>query len=705
MLSSTSFPLLRYGAAAWASVLALLASVMLDRMIEPLPFPLFLAAVTFSAWYGGIGPALLATSVGILATQYIVVIQQFAITEAMTLADPRALGESVAFLLVAILVSSLQAGMRGAHRRAQQAATLFRHLQVVTDAAMTHINLDELLTDLLSRIRQILAVDFVEVLLPTEDGQHLVTRASLGLGSELARDRQLPIGAAIAQRRPSSRGLLASKQPPVTETAIEDQQELSLVGAPLLLGDRVIGLLQVGTAQDRRFTREDTRMLQLLAGRMALAVEHGRLSEAERTARAAAEAAQQRFAFLAEASTRFAESLDYEAILASVTGLVVPQLADWCVVDVLESDGSMRRLESACADAARPELAQQIQRCYPLDSRGQLGVARVVHTGRPELCPHVSEAVSTAGVGEAEQLQLLLGLGVSSLMCVPLLARGRTLGTITLMSAESGREYGADDLSLAEALARRCALAVDNAWLYRQAQQSIRVRDEFLANAAHELKTPVATIHGYVELLQQWTPEDRERRQPQALEAVGRQCERLRRLTQEMLEISRLELGNLQLNRQQFELGELAGEVLQRIRATTPRHRMLLYSETGVVVDADRDRIEQVTGHLLHNAIKFSPNGTDIELRVSSREGEALVSVQDKGIGIPKERQSHLFERYYRAHAGTVYDTGGMGIGLHLCWELIARHGGRTWFKSEEGRGSTFSFSIPLANRDADGRP
>ncbi len=152
-----------------------------------------------------------------------------------------------------------------------------------------------------------------------------------------------------------------------------------------------------------------------------------------------------------------------------------------------------------------------------------------------------------------------------------------------------------------------------------------------------------------------------------------------------------------------MELGALVEDVVERLQATTRAHRLVLRREGEVAVEVDRERIDQVLVNLLDNAIKFSPEGGDIRIQVGAREGRAVVSIQDPGMGIPRERQAQVFQRFYRAHEGLASDRGGMGIGLHLSEQLILSHGGRLWFESEEGKGSTFSFSLALAEGGAHG--
>jgi PAS domain S-box-containing protein len=230
-----------------------------------------------------------------------------------------------------------------------------------------------------------------------------------------------------------------------------------------------------------------------------------------------------------------------------------------------------------------------------------------------------------------------------------------------------------------------------------------RVRDEFLSTAAHELKTPVATIKGYAQLLQQWAPGGHEPREARAFEVINRQSDRLNRLVQGLLEFARLQQRRFELRPQSFDLGGLASEVVARMDLTTPAHHLILHREPRVPVVADPDRIDEVLTNLLDNAIKASPKGGEIETRVYRQDREAVVSVTDWGVGIPPEKQPHIFERFYQAHAGPPYYRGGMGMGLYLNREIVARHGGRMWFTSAVSRGSTFYFSLPLAEEGSNG--
>mgnify|MGYP005839034487 CR=1 FL=1 len=223
----------------------------------------------------------------------------------------------------------------------------------------------------------------------------------------------------------------------------------------------------------------------------------------------------------------------------------------------------------------------------------------------------------------------------------------------------------------------------------------LRQRDEFVSVAAHELKTPVTVMKGYAQGLLRMAP-DLPPPGRKMLESINRGADRINRIITDLLDISRLQLARPGVNLDRVDLTALVREVIDRLAPTTARHRIRLLRAEPAVVEGDRDRLEQVLANLLDNAIKYSPRGGDIDVTVDVGDGQAVVSVADHGVGIPRARQAHLFERFYRAHAGTPYDFGGMGVGLYISSQIVARHRGRMWFESQEGVGSTFHFSLPL---------
>jgi GAF domain-containing protein len=288
-------------------------------------------------------------------------------------------------------------------------------------------------------------------------------------------------------------------EPHLDQDWIGREKLAAMAALPLLIRGKPRGVLVYFFRQ--ALTEEMTDALAIFASILSASLDHAESRTREQQIRAQAEEARRRAAFLAESSTVLTSSLDYPTTLASVAQLAVPQLADWCAVYMLEPDGSIRLLAVTHVDPAKIEWAQELGRRYPPDPGAPHGVPRVLHTGRSEIYADVPEAVLQAYARDAEHLRLLRELGLQSYMIVPLIARTRMLGALGFACAETGRHYGPDDLALAEDLAHRAATAIDHALLYRQAQEAIAARDQFLSVASHELRTPLSPIQLQVQLL------------------------------------------------------------------------------------------------------------------------------------------------------------------------------------------------------------
>ncbi len=221
------------------------------------------------------------------------------------------------------------------------------------------------------------------------------------------------------------------------------------------------------------------------------------------------------------------------------------------------------------------------------------------------------------------------------------------------------------------------------------------LKDQFITVAAHEIKTPVTAIKGFAQTLAR-TPDACAPKYRRAIETIVQQSDRIDALVKDFLDVSGMRWGRVKLSPERIDLTALVTEEVARKAATAPRHHLVVSRKDPVSVQGDRERLNQVLENLLDNAIKFSPQGGEVEVQVRREADRAVVSVRDHGVGIPKERQSHLFDRFYRAHIGTPYDYGGLGVGLYISREIVRQHGGEIWFESEEGKGSTFYFSLPL---------
>jgi signal transduction histidine kinase len=447
------------------------------------------------------------------------------------------------------------------------------------------------------------------------------------------------------------------------------------------------------------FTPERLMALELLATQAAISVQNASLLAKERTARAAAEEERSRSAFLAEAGELLAEPLDTEETLVRLARLCVHSMADWCVIDVLLDGQEIRRVAGAHADPAKEPLIRELQRRYPPRWDSPHPAARVLRSGEPLLLPEMSGNELRSFCEDDEHLRLLHELGTRTGLAVPLAARGQTLGVISLSSASSGRSYGRADLELAQELARRAATAVDNARLYRKAQEAVRLRDEFLSIAAHELCTPMTSLmlslQALASAVQGEQPVDSKALR-RRLELVSRQGQRLVRLIGELLDVSRIKTGRLLLELADVELGALVRDVAERLEPDLARAQCTLSIRASAPVTGrwDRSRLDQVVTNLLSNAIKFGAGGP-IEISLSAEAGVARLTIRDQGIGISPVLQPRIFNRFERAVPTRHY--GGLGLGLYISHQIAEAHGGSIRVESQLGAGAAFTVELPCA--------
>ncbi len=433
------------------------------------------------------------------------------------------------------------------------------------------------------------------------------------------------------------------------------------------------------------------------------AEDRSRLLAQEQRARALAEEAQGRAFFLAEASRLLAGSLDYAATLERVANLALPSFADWCMVDLIEEGQGLRRVALAHVEPDKHEVAEQLRRCSVSDPRAAPAwVAVALHTGQAQLHPVVGAQTLRELCDDEAHLALLQQLGVGAMLVVPLTARGRRLGVITLGYGSSGRSYGEADLTLAEDLACRAALAVDNARLYGQMQEAVRNRDEFLSIASHELRTPVTSLRLAAQgLLRMARAPGGFEKAPASflgasLETAVRQANRMAALIDKLLDLSRIRAGRLDLQLEQVDLAE----VVREICAQTAEERahagceLELTAEGPVVGRWDRGRLEQVVANLLSNACKYGA-GRPVKVTLSCEAAVARLEVADQGIGIPAESQERIFERFERAVSASHY--AGLGLGLYIVRRVLDALGGKVGVASQPGAGAIFRIELPLA--------
>ncbi|HEX9373379.1 MAG TPA: ATP-binding protein, partial [Roseiflexaceae bacterium] len=496
-----------------------------------------------------------------------------------------------------------------------------------------------------------------------------------------------------------SEGERAARYPNIGPVVTADRAWAAM---PLVVDGRTIGGLGLSFAVPRTFDADDRSFMLALAQQCAQALDRARLFAAERNARAAAEVARERLEFLSEVSTLLSSSLDYETTLVNVARLATPVLADWCVIDVIDDDGGLRRVAVAHADPAKRELAQVLLRFPPRPSDTNM-IYRALRSGEPVVVPEVSNAMLADAAQDAEHLQILREIGVAAFVIMPLLARARALGAISCVVAESNWRYGAADLALIEELARRAATAIENARLYRETQAAVRARDELLSIVSHDLRNPLAFIRGQAQLLARRAVAGAASDPGQLVEGlarIGDATARMGRLIGDLLDLARLQAGQaLDLDRRSADLVALARQIAAERQQETDQHHIAVTSaEPRLLAPIDAARVERALDNLLSNAIKYSPRGGEIAVEIA-REQEsgaswAVLVVRDQGLGIAAADLPYIFERFRRGNnVGTI---GGTGIGLSSVRQVVEQHGGTIAVASEEGRGATFTVRLPL---------
>ncbi len=584
--------------------------------------------------------------------------------------------------------------------------------------------------------------------------------------------------------------------------ADEGQEEgHALVIVPLAVEGQVFGAMSLSFDHDVEFEPERREMKVTLGRQAAQALSRSRLYAAEQAMR-------ERMTFLAEASELLASSLDYNRTLRRLARLCVPRLADWCAIDMVGPDGEIERLAVAHQDPEKVKWAYELQERYPPDPDAPRGVPQVLRSGEPDFLPSIPQELLDEAIGDDDELRRIVEeLGLTSSIAVPLIARGRTLGALSLIAAETHPPFTQADFELAVELARRAAVAVDNARLFREAERGAnaaralayvadgvvlldrdgrvrhwnpatatitgvseedalgrpvgevvhawdqltshvpllapgspprpvtvpivlaghehwvavsgvdfgsgtvyalqdvteeraleKVRSDFVATASHELRTPLAAVYGAVRTLRREDVQLSEDDRAQFLEMIESESLRLAKIVDQILLAGQLDADAVELELTECNVAEVAAGVIESATTHVPDSISLSLDADGAAkIACDPNKLRQVLANLVDNAVKYSPGGGEVVLRVRSDNGSCRIDVLDEGLGIPAGEQGRIFEKFYRLDPQQTQGVGGSGLGLYICRELIERMDGRLTVESEVGVGSRFSVVLPAS--------
>ncbi len=548
-------------------------------------------------------------------------------------------------------------------------AERLRRLQTITDAALAHLELGTLLDTLLLRTREVLEVDTCAVLLLDEATNELVARAAVGLEEEVEQGVRIPVGRGFA-------GRVAAGRTPVVLEDVDHADVLnpilrqkgikSMLGVPLIVGGDVLGVLHVGSLTYRTFGSEEIELLQLAGDRAAIAIEHARVYEAERRARVRLEQIQ------AVTDAALAH-LGLEQLLA----VLLPRIRDILLADtcaVLLLDEATNELVARSAVGIEEEVEQGVR--IPV---GGGFAGRIAAERRPVILDDVDHAHVLNPI--------LREKGIKSLLGVPLLVGTDALGVLHVGTLVH-RKFTADDVELLELVANRVALAIERARLHEQTVQLDQLKANFVAIASHELRTPATSVYGVLTTLATRGDELSPELQKELLRVGVEQGERMRRLLEELLDLSRLDAQGVQVDPRPLVLASVLDEIVTATVAGNVELRIDVPQNLAVV--ADRLVLDRVISNLLINAIRYGEE--PIVLSAEASESLLRITVEDNGAGVASDVESRLFERFARTEGPNV----GSGLGLAIARAYARAHGGDLVYNPGP-RGARFELIVPQA--------
>jgi signal transduction histidine kinase len=545
-------------------------------------------------------------------------------------------------------------------------AERLRRLQLVTDAALSHLDLDELLAELLTRIRETLETDTVAILLRDELRDELVARAAVGIEEEVEQGVRIPIGGGFA-------GKIAAERRPIVLDDVDHANVLnpllrqkgikSLAGVPLVFANDVLGVLHVGSLTPRKFTTEEVDLLEIVADRVALAIEHTRVFDAERRGRARLERVQS-VMDTALAKLGFAD----------LVGELLLRIREILHVDtaaILMLDESTNVLVARAAVGLEEEVEAGVQIPVGGGFAGRIAAER--------------RAIVLDDVDHANVLNpILREKGIKSMLGVPLMVSDTVLGVLHVGTLEP-RFFNADDQELLELVASRAAIAIERARIHDEVVRLDQMKVNFVAIASHELRTPATSIYGIAATIKQRGDSLSAEERAELDAALWSQGNRLRTLIEQLLDLSRLDARAIVIEPQPLVLHRLLEEIVE---GAAPETDVRIDIPEELEVNADRVALERIFGNLVSNAANHGE--PPVVVRAESLDRYVRVSVQDEGTGVAEELVPLLFERFERGGAGA-----GTGLGLSIAQAYARAHGGDLVYDASGEGGARFELILP----------
>ncbi len=477
----------------------------------------------------------------------------------------------------------------------------------------------------------------------------------------------------------------------------------SLIAVPLWGQNQILGSIGfVISDGERQYDETDLAVAQQLGRRAGLFVANSRLYLEAQRIESQLLRANESLRLIADVGARMGSSLEYDEAITSLARLPIPAFADYCWVDVVEDDGTVRRAAIETRDPEQRPVAQAVQAAAFEGGRTPGQIANLLRRGQSRLIEEVTEQTLQTMADSAAHLQALQRLGPRSMMQVPLKARGRVLGVLTFVLVREDRRYTRADLALAEDIAQRAALFVDNARLYTEMQRkeaelrrANEAKDEFLSMMSHELRTPLTVINGGARILRTRSEQLDEPTRSSIIADIEQESERLFRMVENLLAMAHIEFSE-DVSVEPVMAQRLLDRVVEWFQQRRPDRPVELRVEPGLhALAAEPTYLEQVVRNLLSNADKYSPEGQPIEVRAAPEgTGAVAIRVLDRGIGVEPHELERIFERFYRSER-TARLVGGSGVGLALCKRLVEAMSGHMWARNRKHGGLEVGFILP----------